>query len=160
MTGELLQRIGTLLAEDGTIASLATIDEHGVPQSVPAPFLLLDEAGRLVHLELLETSSTHRNLLGSIWFDRPVSVTLRGGNEEVLVISGRVYKALVSGQIFSRFYRKVRSQLGDADLAAVWLIEPLQIRDETYQIRKAQEETFHPFYSHLDRLVICRDKNI
>lgn len=157
MTGELLQRVGGLLAEAGTIATIATIDEHGAPQSVPTPFLQLDEAGRFVHLELLETSSTHRNLLGSIWFDRPVSVTLSGRNDEVLVISGRVYKALVSGLRFSRFYRKVRSQLGDADLAAVWLIEPLKIHDETYQVRKAQEETFHPFYFHLDRLVIRRD---
>ncbi|NTW88560.1 MAG: pyridoxamine 5'-phosphate oxidase family protein [Desulfobulbaceae bacterium] len=71
MTDGLRKRIGTLLAESGTIATIATLDESGAPQCVPTPFLKQDETGRLLHLELLETSSTHRNLLGSIWFERP-----------------------------------------------------------------------------------------
>ena len=157
MKGEFQYQIGKLLAAQGTIATIATLDENGAPHCVPTPFLQLDERGRIVHLELLETSSTHRNLLGSIWFERPVSVTLCGRDGEVLVISGRAYKALVSGPLFCSFYREVRFRMGDADLAAVWLIEPLKIRDETYQVRKVIEEASHPFYSHLDRLVIKED---
>ncbi len=154
MTDELHKRIGTLLADPGTIATIATLEESGAPCCVPSLFLKQDESGMLVHLELLETSSTHRNLLRSIWFDRPVSVTLSGREKQVLVISGRPHKALVSGSMFTACYREVRSRMGDVDLAAVWLIEQLQIRDETYLIRKAQEEALHPFYQHLDRLVI------
>jgi hypothetical protein len=107
-----------------------------------------------VHLELLETSSSHRNLLHSIWFEQPVSVTLNGRDNRVLVLTGRPYKAHVSGRLFSDYYREVRSCLVDADLAAVWLIEVLQIRDETYLIRKEQEERLHPFHLHLDRLAV------
>jgi len=154
MINPLQTQMAELLAKPGTIASIATLNESGAPHSVPAPFLCLDESGRVVHLELLETSTTHRNLLGSIWFERPVSITLSGQNGEVLVLSARPCKALVSGPLFCTYYREVRSILGDADLAAVWLLEALQIRDETYLTCKAQEEALHPFYSHLDRLVI------
>jgi hypothetical protein len=154
MNDELLQHVSTLLEDAATVASIATLDENGAPRSVPSPFLLLDEKGRLVHLELLETSTTHRNLLRSIWFERPVSVTLSGRDNRVLVITGRPQKAHVSGALFSDYYREVRARLGDADLAAVWLIEVLQIRDETYLIRKEREEAQHPFHLHLDRLAV------
>jgi hypothetical protein len=154
MSNELRKLVTALLADTTTSASIATLDEGGAPHSVPSPFLRQDEQGRLVHLELLETSSSHRNLLHSIWFEQPVSVTLNGRDNRVLVLTGRPYKAHVSGRLFSDYYREVRSCLVDADLAAVWLIEVLQIRDETYLIRKEQEERLHPFHLHLDRLAV------
>lgn len=154
MSKILRQQIAILLEDPATVAIVATLDENGAPRSVPSPFLRQDAAGRLVHLELLETSTTHRNLLRSIWFDKPVSVTLNGRNGQVLVIAGRPHKAHVSGPLFSDYYREVRSKLDDADLAAVWLIEPLQIHDETYVTRKAREEELHPFHLHLDRLAV------
>src|SRR6266568_4462238 len=100
MSDELRKLIVTLLEDTATSASIATLDESGAPRSVPSHFLRLDEKGRLVHLELLETSTTHRNLLRSIWFERPVSVTLNGRNGRVLVITGRTYKTHVSGPLF------------------------------------------------------------
>jgi hypothetical protein len=154
MSNELRKLAAALLEDAATSASIATLDENGAPHSVPSPFLRQDGQGRLVHLELLETSSSHRNLLRSIWFEQPVSITLSGQDNRVLVITGRPYKAHVSGPLFSEYYREVRSRLGDADLAAVWLIEVLQIRDETYLIRKEQEERLHPFHLHLDRLAV------
>lgn len=154
MSDDLQHVIGDLLADAATVASIGTLDENGTPRSVPSPFLRLDEKGRLVHLELLETSTTHRNLLRSIWFERPVSVTLSGRDSRVLVITGRPVKAHVSGPLFSNYYREVRSLLGDADLVAVWVIETQQISDETYLIRKEREEALHPFHQHLDRLAI------
>ena len=146
--------IAELLNQLETVCSIATLDEHGAPHAVPSPFLALDEQGRLVHLELLETSTSHRNLLRSIWFDRPVSVTLAGSDGRVLVVSGVPHKAHVSGPLFSNYYQLVRSRLEDADLAAVWLIEVQQVRDETYASRKVREEELHPFHLHLDRLVV------
>ncbi|WP_243375264.1 hypothetical protein [Geotalea sp. SG265] len=150
--------IAEFLGRAGTIASIATLDEQGAPHAVPSPFLSLDPQGRLVHLELLETSTSHRNLLRSIWFNRPVSITLTNSDREVLVITGKPHKAHVSGPLFSDYYRLVRSRLEDADLAAVWLIEPQQTRDETYAKRKSQEEALHPFHLHLDRLAVTEDE--
>ncbi len=146
--------IVTLLNDSAMVASIATLDENGVPRSAPSPFLRLDEKGRLVHLELLETSTTHRNLLRSIWFGRPVSITLTGSGDRVLVVSGQPHKAHVSGPLFSDYYREVRARLGDADLVAVWLIEPDQVSDETYLVRKEREEELYPFHRHLDRLAV------
>ncbi len=154
MPDELQMQIAALLEDAATVATIATLDENGAPRTVPSPFLRQDAAGRLVHLELLETSTTHRNLLRSIWFDKPVSVTLSGRNGTVLVVTGRPHKAHVSGPLFSSHYREVRSKLGDVDLAAVWLIEPEQLSDETYVSCKAREEKLHPFHLHLDRLAV------
>lgn len=152
MATELQQQLALLLADDTTTAGIATLNEDGTPHFVPSPFLRLDENGRLVHLELLETATSQRNLIRSIWFEQPVSVTLTARDGQVLVITGRPYKAQVSGPLFSEYYREVRSRLGDADLAAVWLIDVQRISDETYAVRKAREEERHPFHLHLDRL--------
>jgi hypothetical protein len=141
-----------LINQPTTIGTIATLDESGVPHAVPSPFLRLDAEGRFIHLELLETSTTHRNLLRSIWFDRPVTVSLSGKAGQVVVARGKVYKAHVSGPLFSCYYREVRETLGDADLAAVWVIESKEVIDETYTLRKAREEELHPFFKHLDRL--------
>jgi hypothetical protein len=143
-----------LLDDPATVGTIATLDESGAPHAVPSPFLRLAADGRLVHLELLETSTTHRNLLRSIWFERPVTVTLSGKEGRVIVVKGRVHKAHVSGPLFSNYYREVRKQQCDADLAAVWLIDAREIIDETYALRKAREEELHPFFMHLDRLAV------
>ncbi len=156
MPHKLPSDIAELLGDPATVGTIATLDESGAPHAVPSPFLSLDPHGRLIHLELLETSTTHRNLLRSIWFDRPVSVTLAGSDGRVTVIRGRPHKAHVSGPLFSGYYEEVRSRLGDADLAAVWLIEPEEVSEEGYALRKAREEALHPFHLHLDRLGACR----
>jgi hypothetical protein len=143
-----------LINQPTTIGTIATLDETGVPHAVPSPFLRLDAEGRFIHLELLETSTTHRNLLRSIWFDRPVTVSLSGKAGQVVVARGNVYKAHVSGPLFSSYYREVRETLGDADLAAVWVIESKEVIDETYTLLKAREEELHPFFKHLDRLAV------
>ena len=71
---------------DGAKAVIATIGEDGAPYSVPSPFFSIDEDGRLIHLELLETSATHRNILRSLWFDKPVTVTVQGADGSILVL--------------------------------------------------------------------------
>jgi len=139
--------------------TIATLDESGAPHAVPSPFLRLDADGYLVHLELLETSTSHRNLLRSIWFERPVSISIATADGRVAVVRGRVHKAHVSGPLFSDCYREVRNRLGDADLAAVWLIEVREISDESYALRKAREEELHPFFRHLDRLAADQSSN-
>jgi len=144
-----------LLDDSATVGTIATLDESGAPYAVPSPFLRLNADGRFVHLELLETSTTHRNLLRSIWFERPVTVTLSGNEGRVVIVKGRVHKAHVSGPLFSDYYQEVRARLGDADLAAVWLIDAQEVVDETYTLRRAREEELHPFFTHLDRLAVA-----
>ena len=143
-----------LLDQSDTTKIVATIDEFGNPYAIASPFLSAGPEGELVHLELLEKSATNRNLLRSLWFDKKVSVTLGASDGSNYVIQGRPVKALISGPIFRRHYEKVRSLLGDADLAAVWLIEPEEVVDETYTVQKKEEEERFPFSVHLDRLAV------
>jgi len=142
------------LLDDPTATKVvATTDELGIPYAVASAFLQAGAGGELVHLELLEKSATNRNLLRSLWFDKKVSVTLAASDGRSFVIQGKPVRALISGPVFRRHYEKVRALL-DADLAAVWLIEPEEVVDETFAERKREEEERFPFSVHLDRLVV------
>jgi len=146
--------IRRLLDQPATTRLVATTDELGKPYAVASPFLHAGEGGQLVHLELLEKSATNRNLLRSLWFDKQVSITLVAADGSSYVIAGRPVKALISGPVFRGYYQQVRAQLGDADLATVWLIEPEEAVNETYAVRKLEEEERFPFSVHLDRLLV------
>jgi len=143
-----------LLDQSNTTKIVATTDEFGKPYAIASPYLHAGPEGELVHLELLEKSATNRNLLRSLWFDKKVSVTLVAADGSNYVIQGRPVKALISGPIFRRHYQDVRLLLGDADLAAVWLIEPEEVVNETYAVQKLEEEERFPFSVHLDRLAV------
>ena len=129
---------------------IATLDEDGAPYAVVSRFLQVGENGTLVHLELLEKSETNRNLLRSLWYEKKIAISVGD-----LVIKGRPVKAHISGPVFRHYYEQVRSVIADADLSTVWLIEPEEIIDETYAIRKRQEEEQFPFSVHLDRLTVA-----
>jgi hypothetical protein len=150
MTTALDPRVPALLADPATLKILATSDRSGRPHAVVAPSLHLAD-GWLVHLELLEGSRTQRDLVASLWFDRPVAITLKRG-EEALEVGGRVVKALVAGPEFRRQYEAVRAGAPDDDLAAVWLIEPLATHELTHEVARARQQVERPFLTHLDRL--------
>jgi hypothetical protein len=154
LTPELLE----VLAHPATHKVIATIDEDGSPHAVPSPFLHARPDGQLVHFELLETSATNRNLLRGLWFDRKLAVTVVGTLGQTFVIKALPAKAEISGPAFSRAFETVRSVLADADLAAVWLLRPHAIVDETYATRRRNEEERFPFSIHLDRLLVPRDQ--
>ena len=145
--------IRELLEDIGTAKIVATTSEDGSPYAVISPFLHLNHDGFFVHLELLETSTTNRNLLRNLWFDRKAAINLTGKDERSVLVKGVPVKAIISGPIFSEYYNKVRQALGDADLSTVWLIKPIEIIKETYAERKFEEESLYPFSIHLDRLV-------
>lgn len=141
----------SLLHDEGTVKAVATVDATGAPYVAHSRFLIAEE-GELVHLELLETSATNKNLLRTLWFGGRVSVTVAAADGRSWVVRGRPRKAVVTGPVFRRWYEHVRERLPDADLSAVWLIRPEEAVQETYEVRKAEEEQQFPFYIHLDRL--------
>ena len=141
-----------LLRDPATVRVLATSDPQGVPNAAFKGSINVDAEGRLYLLELLETSRSNRNLVHSIWFGRKVSVALRGAQGESVEIVGTPARCIVAGSMFEHYYRQVRERLGDVDLAAVWYITPLEIRDERFQVRYAQETAAHPLVLHLDRI--------
>jgi hypothetical protein len=152
MSIALPEQVSELLADPETVRVLTTTDRSGVPHAVVKQSLHIDEAGRLIYLELLESSQTNKNLVYSIWFKRTVAVLLKGKQGVSYQIKGTPLQALVSGPIFEKNYTGIREKLGDVDLAAVWIIEPQEIIDESYQVRREQEEERHPHFKHLDRI--------
>jgi hypothetical protein len=145
-------RVRALLDDPATIKILATSDRAGRPHAIVADDLLqVDADGRLLYLERLEGSPTQRNLVASLWFDRPVAVSLRREDASFEIV-GRAVKTLVTGPVFRRHYEAVRTRDPEADLAAVWLIEPDAVEEHSYAHRRARQEAERPFLTHLDRL--------
>lgn len=154
MSIELSQDVIDLLNSRDTIKVLATVDGEGVPHAVFKESLHLGADGRIHSLELIESSTTGRNLVGSIWFDRKVSILLRGPDQRSVQIKGRVLKYDISGPLFLHHYKAVREALGDVDLAGVWIIEPDQVTEQSFGQRRAAEEAAHPHFIHLDRIAV------
>lgn len=145
-------RVRALLDDPTTTKILATSDRAGRPHAVVVDDLLqVDADGRLLYLERLEGSPTQRNLVASLWFDRPVAISLRRGHEAFEIV-GRAVKSIVTGPVFRRHYEAVRASDPAADLAAVWHIAPDGTTEHSYAHRRARQEAERPFLTHLDRL--------
>lgn len=151
MSLQLQEDIVHLLQQEDTIKILATTDALGQPHAVVKQSLHWD-AGNLVFFELIESSKVYKNLTHSLWFNRKVAVTLVGKDGKNYQIKGTPIKNIVAGKSFETAYRKVQEKIPDADLAAIWLIKPEEIVEETYSVRKTAEEAKHPFFVHLDRI--------
>lgn len=152
MAVQLEKQVVELLADQETVKVLATTDANGIPHAVIKQSLHLGEDGNLVYLELFETSQTYKNLVRSIWFDHRVAVTIKGKDGRSYQIKGRPVKVIVSGPVFQKHYTGIRERLGNVDLAAVGFIEPEEVIEQTFTVRKALEEASHPYFKHLDRI--------
>lgn len=141
-----------LLEKRDTVKILATTDDKGAPHVVVKQSLQLNESNQLIYFELLESSQTNKNLVRSMWFNRPITVAVIGTEGESYQIKGKSVKTIVSGLLFRDYYVQIREQLGDVDLAAVWVIEPLEVINQSFDARSREEEIKHPYFKHLDRL--------
>lgn len=152
MAVQLSREIIDIIEDRESAKVLATVDEKGAPHVVVKQSLHVGTDGNLHYLELLESSRTNKNLVRSIWFDRPVAISVHGKNGRSFQIKGKPVRTHITGPVFQKHYEEIRQRLGDVDLAAVWVIEPHEVVDETFWTRHAQEEAAHPFFRHLDRL--------
>lgn len=153
MSAILSTEVIDLLNDPDTIKVLATVDTEGRPHADIKKSLHTEDDGTLHLLEILETSTTGRNLLSSLWFDKKVAIALHGKDGRSVQIKGRPLKCHISGPLFQHHYVKVRERLGDVDLAAVWVIAPEEVNEKNFAQRKAQQDAERPHLIHLDRLV-------
>jgi len=153
MAIKLSKEIKELFEDKDTLKVLATTDKNGTPHVVFKNSFHINEEGQLVYLEIIETSETNRNLVSSIWFNRKVAVNVFRNDKKSYQIKGKPIKALISGRIFEKYYKEVRSKFEDLDLSTVWIIEPEEVKEETFNIRIEKEAKEHPLLIHLDRLV-------
>lgn len=141
-----------LLEDKNTVKLLATVDQDGHPHLVVKQTIRADDQGNLIYFELLESSKTNKNLVRSIWFNGVASIALANINGQSYQIKCKPVKSIVNGPQFRRYYIEAQKELGDVDLAAVWVLQPESVVDQTYPSRRSEEERIHPYFNHLDRL--------
>jgi hypothetical protein len=152
MAVKLEKEILELLESKESVKALATLGSEGEPYVIFSDLIYPYEDGRIIYLELLESSNTNNNLVRSIWFNKGLSLNIKAKDGRSHQIKGKVAKSIVAGKVFKKYYKDVREKLGDVDLSAVWVIEPEGVTNETFKDRKLYEETRHPFFKHLDRI--------
>ncbi len=146
------ERLRALLNDPESIKVLATTDPDGTPHVVFKGSIREGENGFIKYWELIETSRSQRNMVNSIWFGKKVAINVRRGSESYEII-GEPYRAIISGREFEKEYKLARER-GDLDLSTVWLIRPLEVRNETFESRYETEDASHPILRHLDRLTV------
>lgn len=151
MAVQLSKEVQEILNNPDSIKVLATTDSEGTPHVVFKGSLRFNEEGYIEYLEFIESSQTNKNMVHSIWFHKTVSINVRYEGKS-FQIKGVPYRALIAGKDFELRYNRVRDEKG-IDLSTVWLIEPLEVIEETFNKRRLEEEEAHPILKHLDLLV-------
>lgn len=149
---KLPKEVVDLINDSESIKIVATADEKGNPHCAVKDFFTVLGDGNLAFGEEFEGSTTNVNLVGAIWFDRKVEISVRGKDGTTYRIKGKPYKYVYTGPLFKKFYLAAREKWGpDSELAGVWVVTPQEVKNETYGVRKKEEDEKHPFFRHLDR---------
>ncbi|TCS80094.1 hypothetical protein [Pectinatus cerevisiiphilus] len=146
-------QIRELLQKESTIKILSTIDENNQIHTVTKDSLQIYN-DNLLYLEYLESSTTNRNMTFSMWFKNSVTVLIVAENKISYQIKVTPLKCIISGPIFQNFYTETLKKHNNTDLAAVWLLEPDKVINETLSIRQKEESIKRPYFKHLDRLAL------
>lgn len=149
---ELTKEVVDLINNNDSLKILTTVDEQNVPHAVIKQSLHVGENGDIQYLELFESSLSYKNFTRSLWFDRRVSILVKGADELSYQIKGKPVRIIISGPELESSYLKIRAKLGDVDLASICSIEPEEVVNETFWVKYAEQEKSRPYFKHLDRL--------
>jgi hypothetical protein len=156
---KLPKKVVNLINDPESIKVIATADEEGNPHIAFKDNLTVLDDGNLAFGEEFEGSQTNVNLVRSIWFKKDVELTVRDKNGTTFQIKGKPYRFVHAGPLFKKFYLAEREKRGpDSELAGIWIITPEEVRDETYEVRKKEEDEKHPFFRHFDRSSVRKVK--
>lgn len=146
------QKVIDLINDEQTVKMLATVDSDGVPYAEIKQSVHLGRDGSIHLLEFHEYTITGCNLVNSIWFEHPLSIALKGIEGHCVQIKGRAIRAIVAGTVYQDYYKKVRAQYGDIELAAIWVIGVDQVTQQgIVQQPYCNAKDNGPFL-HLDRI--------
>ena len=142
----------SLCKNPNTIKVLATTSKEGEVHASYKESIHFNEEGAIQYYELIETSQTNKNMVASIWFKKQVAINILGEDGRSYLIKGLPKKAIISGKEFQKYYEIVQQGNAENDLSAVWVIEPIDIVEKSYEKRRDEERQKHPLLHHLDRL--------
>ncbi|MFL0195257.1 hypothetical protein ACJDU8_06705 [Clostridium sp. WILCCON 0269] len=143
--------IKNIINNSETTKILATVGINGIPHTSVKQTIHINEEGNIEYVELFESSQSYRNITGSIWYDKKVSIAICGKNKESYTIIGRPVKILITGRYFEEIYSDILEKLG-FDMAAVVIIEPESIENQSPRDKFEKQEKDKPFFKHLDRI--------
>jgi hypothetical protein len=153
MSAKISEEIKEIINSSDTIKIVSAVGKNGNPHTAVSSKLKVYSDTRLAHYELLESSQLQKNLVYSIWFDKEIKISLVTKDGRNFLVTGKPYKALMAGREFQEEYVKTQEELGQAtDLSTVWIIDVLDISEETYEVAKAREEKEHPYLMHMDHI--------
>ncbi|MDR1902349.1 MAG: hypothetical protein LBQ88_08735 [Treponema sp.] len=133
------------------IKVLATVDKQGLPHAAFKENIFFDN-DKIILLELIETSQTNSNMVHSIWFNKPVSISVKDGKNNSWHIRGLPKKTHIAGPVYEKYYVQEAEKNPEIDLGAVWEIEPLEVKNQTFSAVLAEERARHPYLYHLDKI--------
>jgi len=145
------------IARPGVQVILATTNREGVPHVSVVEDVDVDDDGRIRCLERSEHSETNRNLVASLWFSRPVALLVRENADNSWLIRAVPHKALVAGPLFEERYRALRAREGDVELSTVWLLDPVEVHDDSPRGRAERDSRGRLELVHLDRIARTED---
>jgi hypothetical protein len=142
--------------DNQTLKFVTAVDKTGLPHSAYKGSLHINEDGYIEFYDLLESSKINSNLVYAIWFNKKVTVNILTKDKQSYEIVGTPAQSITTGKRFEAVYTKLKHER-NSDLNAIWLIKPEEVRNETFSVRKSEQEEKHPLLKHLDR-VLKEDK--
>jgi hypothetical protein len=128
-TSTLDPKLIELLESPDSVKIIATLDADGSPcLAINASVASLNGV-TIVLSERLETSRTSKNLVRSVWYDKPVTLLALNASS-AFEIRAETYRCLAVGDIYSVMLTRARALYGAAaDIAAAWELMPKTCRD-------------------------------
>jgi hypothetical protein len=140
-----------IINDKNSLKVIASESADGELHVVYKQSLHATDDGQLEFYEIMESSQNNKNMVNSIWFDKPIALNILSSDRRSFEIKALAVKAYVAGTYFEEKYREVTDN-GHYDLSTVWRLEPLEVKEKTYAVRVLEEEANHPHFRHLDQL--------
>lgn len=134
------EKLINIINSKSTIKALATVDKNGVPHVTYKGSFQFRNDGTIEFYEIIDTSVTNQNLIASIGFDKVVAVNFLSEEKESYQIKAKIKEAITSGQEFKKANQAIQKRFGDIDIAAVWILEPVEFREENFSKRREDKK--------------------
>ena len=145
------EQLKAIIQDENTKKVLASVSKKGEVHAVFKKYVEVDDEGNIVVYELLDSSQTGRNLTYSLWFNKKVSLLVDAGDGISYQIKGIPHRDIVTGPVYEEKYKEFILKNPDNDLAGIWTIIPVEVRDETYEVRLKEEREKYPVIGHMDK---------
>lgn len=148
----LSDELKNIINDTETLKVIATVNRDGIPHVAYKGSIHVEE-DEIVFYDLIQSSQVNKNLVNSIWFDGKIAINILSKDKRSFLIIGKAVRSVTAGRNFEKIYVDLQEKKGrEVDLSAIWYIEPISVREETYEKRREQEEEKYPYIRHLDRV--------